>query len=196
MVVPSDNLDMNDRDALRRDARRRRRAAAAADGGAAAQLAALFLDAVPWRDHRFASGYWPVGSELDDRPILHALSDAGVVVALPCVVAPGAALVFREWRKDGSLIDGAYDIPQPPASQPEVTPSIVVVPLLAFDDRGHRLGSGLGFYDRTLEALRREGAVLAVGVAYAAQRMARLQELPTDQPLDWLVTEEAAVRIT
>jgi len=81
------------------------------------------------------------------------------------------------------------------AKAPEVVPRVVLVPLLAFDRAGYRLGYGGGFYDRTLEALRAKGEVLAVGLGYACQEVAAVPREPTDQRLDWLVTERAVIRV-
>lgn len=185
---------MNDRNAQRHEARRRRKQAARDEVDAARRLVDRFLSAIPWSEYRLVSGYWPVGSEIDDRPLLRALRTSGLAVALPVVVAPGQPLVFRKWDEHDVLIEGPYAIPQPSEAAPEVDPSLLIVPLLAFDQVGHRLGSGLGFYDRTLEALRRVPGRLAVGVAFAAQRVDRLDALDTDQRLDWVVTEREAVR--
>ena len=83
----------------------------------------------------------------------------------------------------------------PGANQPEVTPRVVFAPLLAFDRAGTRLGYGGGFYDRTLAGLSARGAVMAVGLAYAAQETATLPRAPTDRRLDWVVTETATLRL-
>lgn len=151
-----------------------------------------FLDAVPHADHTVVAGYWPVGSELDDRPILAALRSRNKAICLPCVVEDEAPLVFRVWAAEDALVPGRFDIPSPPKTAPQVVPTLVVVPLLLFDGTGHRLGFGKGFYDRTLAQLRQASSIVAVGVAFAAQRTTDLQPLPTDQRLDGVVTEEGA----
>jgi len=86
-------------------------------------------------------------------------------------------------------------IPRPPDDAPEVTPSVLLVPLAAFDDRGYRVGYGGGFYDRTLAKLRAAGPATAVGVAFAAQRVDRVPNEPHDEPLDWILTPEGAHRV-
>jgi 5-formyltetrahydrofolate cyclo-ligase len=84
----------------------------------------------------------------------------------------------------------------PPPEAPEVVPSLLIVPLLAFDRAGYRLGYGGGFYDRTLQKLRGAGGdVLAVGVALSAQEVPAVPRDDTDQPLDWIVTEREAIAI-
>jgi 5-formyltetrahydrofolate cyclo-ligase len=182
---------MNDRNALRRDARRRRALAAASGSELATTLLEHFLASVLHSEHRVIAGYWPVGKEIDDLPILRKLRSMNKVVALPCVVADDAPLVFRGWDDSESVVPGRYSIPTPPETAPVLKPTLVVVPLLLFDGTGHRLGSGKGFYDRTLASLRKT-PIVAVGVAYAAQRTAKLAALATDQRLDGVVTEEGA----
>ena len=143
---------------------------------------------------RVVAGYWPVGSELDCRPLLHQLRNAGWRCALPVVTAPALPLTFRLWRPDDGLVAGHYGIPEPPPSAAPCRPAVVLVPLVAFDRAGHRLGQGAGHYDRTLAALRASGPVLAIGLAFAVQEEPALPVEPHDQPLDWIVTEAGALR--
>ena len=138
------------------------------------------------------AGYWPLGSELDPRPILTGLHKRGIRVALPVSGPRGSALTFRQWQPDDHMVSGRYGISEPSPDQPLLVPDHVLVPLLAFDRQGGRLGYGAGYYDRTLQALReRSGreSVRAIGLAFAVQE---LDEVPVDvhdQPLDWIVTE-------
>lgn len=178
---------MDSRETLRQEGRRRRAAVAVGDSGAS--LAARFLSSIPYRAHETVSGYWPVGREMDDRPLLRALRAERLAVALPTVVKEGCALQFRAWDGVEDLAPGPYGIPAPPTSAPQLRPTLVIVPLVLYDAVGHRLGSGKGFYDRTLAELRGVSTILAVGVAFAAQRIAALPALPTDQRLDAVVTE-------
>jgi 5-formyltetrahydrofolate cyclo-ligase len=123
-----------------------------------------------------------------------ALEARGHGLCLPVVVGRGRALAFRRWRTGEALIEGAYGA-QVPANGAEVcTPTVLLVPLLAFDRAGYRLGYGGGFYDRTLAGLRAQAPVLAVGLAYAGQEMPAVPREATDQPLDWLVTEAWAAK--
>ncbi|MCH8001431.1 MAG: 5-formyltetrahydrofolate cyclo-ligase [Proteobacteria bacterium] len=141
------------------------------------------------------SAYWPIGSEVDPRPLMHRLHEDGHPIALPVVVARGRPLVFRAWRSGDPLEPAGLGTREPLADRPELTPRVLIVPLLAFDRAGYRLGYGGGFYDRTLTGLRRAGETLAVGVAYAAQEVAEVPHDGDDQPLDWLVTEAEAIEI-
>jgi 5-formyltetrahydrofolate cyclo-ligase len=141
------------------------------------------------------SGYWPVQDELDPRPLMLALAARGAQLALPVAEARGRPLRFRAWRPDDPLAPGALRIPEPLASAPEVLPDLVLVPMLAFDRRGFRLGYGAGFYDRTLALVRATKPVLAVGLAYAAQESDAVPVGTHDEPLDWVVTEAGATRL-
>jgi 5-formyltetrahydrofolate cyclo-ligase len=140
------------------------------------------------------AGYWPVGSELDIRPLLDHLVGQGRTVALPVAGPRGTALRFFAWDPGRVLVAGRFAIPEPDPQQPEVEPAVVLVPLLAFDRTGQRLGYGAGYYDRTLAGLRASRPVLAVGVAFAIQEIGRVPGDGFDQPLDWIVTEDGAVR--
>jgi 5-formyltetrahydrofolate cyclo-ligase len=109
------------------------------------------------------------------------------------VVGKGQPLIFRAWHPGLALVAGGFKTEVPPHSSPELAPEILIVPLLAFDSEGYRLGYGGGFYDRTLEKLRKTGRrPLAVGVAFSAQHVARVPRDHYDQPLDWIVTEKNA----
>ena len=115
-----------------------------------------------------------------------------ITCALPCVEEGSRILQFARWTDQSEMTSGKFDILEP-AEKGYITPDIVLVPLLAFDRKGHRLGYGGGYYDATLAALRAEHTIIAVGLAYAQQ--ACLFNLPTephDQKLDWVITPERA----
>jgi 5-formyltetrahydrofolate cyclo-ligase len=139
------------------------------------------------------AGYWPMRSEIDPRPALSRLHDAGATLALPVVVARHAPLEFHRWTPGAPLKRGGFGT-QVPSLAEEVQPRALIVPLLAFDRHGWRLGYGGGFYDRTLAALRAEGPVLAIGFAYAAQEVPEVPHSVDDQPLDLIVTERDVMK--
>jgi len=141
------------------------------------------------------AGYFPVREELDPRPALQALVDKGAARALPVLVERGQPLIFRTWRDEDALLPGNYGIPIPPPSASEVVPRLLLVPLLAFDETGHRLGYGAGYYDRTLRALRKrgDGPIRAVGLAFAVQKVEAVPHHDGDQRLDWVVTEAGLI---
>lgn len=135
------------------------------------------------------AAYWPMGSEIDIRDALNRLHDRGLVLLLPVVVRKRAALEFRRWQPDQPLQDDQEGIPAPGEDAAPDTPVTVLVPLVAVDRDGYRLGYGGGYYDRTLAALRGAGPVTAIGVAFGGQLVDRLPRREWDQPLDALVTE-------
>lgn len=143
---------------------------------------------------RSASGYWPIASELDPRPLLTHLHECGLVCGLPATVAPESPLAFRRWTPQTALVATGYGTMAPPDSAPMLTPELVLVPLLAVDRRGMRLGYGAGYYDMSLRALRARGRVVAVGLAYAGQMIDAVPAGDGDERLDWLVSEHGAVR--
>lgn len=141
------------------------------------------------------SGFWPIRDEIDVRPLLEALAARGHVCALPVIVGRGRPLIFRRWRPGDALEAASFGLHEPLASAPEVEPRVLLVPLLAFDGSGRRLGYGAGYYDRTLARLRDRTAVLAIGIAYAGQRFESVPAGADDEPLDWVVTEQSALRL-
>ncbi len=153
------------------------------------------LPAIDFPSGCVVSAYWPIGSEIDPRPLMSYLHEHGHPVALPVTPARGNPLVFRAWRPDDTLEAAGFGTQVPLASQPELTPRVLIVPLLAFDRAGYRLGYGGGYYDRTLARLRESDPVLAVGVAYAAQEVAAVPRDGGDQPVDWVVTEAESIRV-
>lgn len=140
----------------------------------------------PFAGHAM-SFYMAMRTEIDPRPAMVRAVLRGPVL-LP-VTRPDAPLVFRRWRPGTVLCRDRFGVEHPDDASPEGTPEVLVVPLLAFDGRGHRLGYGGGFYDRTLAALRAAGPVTAIGFAFARQEVAALPAEPRDERLDGIVTE-------
>ena len=199
---------------LRRAAKKKRAALAGQGGGNAAEnLAGNFSKVIEaggaeGQDVSLTVfGYWPMADEIDVRPLMTRLCEDGWKVALPVVVAKGEPLIFRRWRPGMVLQAGGFGTRHPyPDSgpdlgpdlgpeAPEMVPDILLVPLLAFDNRGFRLGWGGGFYDRTLARLRAAGEVNAVGIAYQGQKVDSVPHSSHDQPLDRVVTEEGILEI-
>jgi len=135
------------------------------------------------------SGFIPYKSEITTVPLMNRLRTAGWQTALPIVIAPELPLLFRAWSPGDPLTPGVWDIPIPLETAPEVLPDVLLVPMLAFDRRGYRLGYGGGFYDRTLEKLRLIKKVVAIGMAYHAQMVDEVPIGPHDAPLDYVMTE-------
>ena len=135
------------------------------------------------------AGYWPIGGEADVRPLLAKLSDMGATCVLPVIEGSAQALRFREWRPGDQLGDAPLGTRQPTADKPWGIPDVVLVPLLAFDARGYRLGQGGGYYDRTLTGL----SAFSVGIAYSCQQVSEVPRDAHDRRLDWIVTEQALI---
>lgn len=183
-----------DKQALRRASLARRAAIPREQReAAAAALAEISLSFLDLRRPVVVSGFHPVGEELDIMPLLRRLIADGHTIGLP-VTRKDQPLIFRRWTPETPMESGAMGIPWPSKAAPEVTPSVLLVPLAAFDNRGYRIGYGGGFYDRTLAELRAQGPVTAVGVAFAEQEVERVPAEPHDEPLDWMLTPEGAYR--
>jgi len=143
------------------------------------------------------SAFWPVGEEFDIKPTIEALFERGCVCVLPVVTVKHMPLTFRVWRPGMPFIVSSFGIPEPGPDCPPATPDISLVPLLAFDEEGYRLGYGGGYYDRTIEQLRllrRDPPYLTVGVAFEGQKRDDVPHETFDQPLDWILTEAQARR--
>jgi 5-formyltetrahydrofolate cyclo-ligase len=120
---------------------------------------------------------------------MSTLVETGVVVALPVITAKDQPLEFWRWRPDEALSEsGPWGIPAP-ARRDLVDVSVLLVPMLGFDEQGHRLGHGGGYYDRTLAHLDPRPA--AVGVAYSASRLRSIYPQAHDIPMDQIVTDGA-----
>ena len=135
------------------------------------------------------SGYSPLKSEISPMPLLRRCADAGAALALPVVIGRGKPLVMRAWAFGAPLDSGVWGIRQPEPEAPEVEPDILLVPLLAFDRAGYRLGYGGGYYDRTVARLRGMKRITAVGLAYAAQEVPAVPKTEGDARLDLVLTE-------
>ncbi len=149
-----------------------------------------FFAAIKPQEGQVVAAYWPKGREFDTGPILERLLSEGFTCALPVVRGDSLELGFARWDESTQLKKGAFGIMEP-ATQDWVEPDIVIVPLLAFDRRGYRLGHGGGYYDTTLKALRDKKEIVAVGIAYAQEAV--LFNLPVeehDQRLDWVITPQ------
>ena len=175
---------------LRAQARERRSVAYRATGAQIAAQLSNYLPELYLPSQCVVAGYLQRGSELDPLPALTSLRNGGYRLALPVVTAKNAPLVFRAWAPGDPVIPDVQGLPAPLPSSPDVTPDVVFVPLVAFDGKGHRLGTGAGYYDRTLPGLRAQNEkLLAVGLAFAVQQERELPHEDTDVPLDAIITE-------
>lgn len=163
--------------------------AARAQGGDQAALNRRLAEALAPHTGRVLAGYWPMKGEPDPRPAMAAHDGP---VCLPVVPGRAVPLIFRRWAGE-PLAPGPLGTSQPPESLPEITPEVLIVPLVAFDAQLNRLGYGGGYYDRTLQMLRRNRPVVAIGLAWEVQRLEAIPAEPFDQPLDMVVTDRGTL---
>jgi 5-formyltetrahydrofolate cyclo-ligase len=178
---------------LRRDALARRDALPPAERARAAEIIAARVFPVAIAAGAIVSGFSPMKSEINPLPLLRKLADAGAQLALPAVAGNGKPLIMRAWNFGEPLAAGVWGIREPTPEAPEVAPDILLVPLLAFDRRGHRIGYGAGYYDMTITALRARKPITAVGIAFAAQEIDAVPNTPRDARLDLVLTEKEIV---
>jgi 5-formyltetrahydrofolate cyclo-ligase len=152
-------------------------------------LARTGLDFTGLPPGQIVSGFFPFKSEIDVLPLLARLRSEGWITCLPIVHRQREPLIFRQWAPGERTVPGIWGIPMPEAGAAEVEPDVLLVPLLAFDRKGHRLGYGGGFYDRTLTHLRGKKRVTAIGVAYSGQEMSQVPSGTMDERLDYILTE-------
>jgi 5-formyltetrahydrofolate cyclo-ligase len=139
------------------------------------------------------SGFMPLQSEINPIPLMQKLAAGGARLALPAVAGRGKPLVMRAFAFGDNLTRGVWGIREPAADAPQILPDLLLVPLLAFDRSGHRIGYGAGYYDLTINALRAQKSVLAVGLAFAAQEFAQLPATVRDARLDLVLTEREVI---
>lgn len=177
----------------RKDATKLRRGAhEAVKDDAPLLLASQPFPVVPKPGASVVSAFFPYQSEIDTRLLLGKLAGEGWTTCLPIVIVLGKPLVFRRWRPGEPTVPGIWNIPRPSDEADVVEPDVLMVPMLAFDRKGYRLGYGGGFYDRTLGLLRKKKNVVAIGVAYAAQEVDSVPHGDHDQPLDFVMTEKGS----
>lgn len=140
------------------------------------------------------SGFSAFGEELDPAPLMARLAEEGHTLALPVMVAKAQPLIFRAWKPGDPMKEAMWGIMEPRDEAPQVRPDVLLVPLLAFDERGYRVGYGGGFYDRTIAGLQAEKPIVTVGLALDELKVARVPTDQYDQPLDWVLTPSGPIR--
>jgi 5-formyltetrahydrofolate cyclo-ligase len=187
---------------LRNEMKRRRAAFAQGSPLAGDTLAEMTRDALDecgeWPDNdAIIAGYWPIQSEINPFPLLQIFEARGYALALPCLVAEGEGfrMIFRRFSLGDDLVSGPFDIHQPADDADEIAPDVVLLPLLAFDEQGGRLGYGGGYYDRVLARLRGQKDVKGYGVAFSGQQLAEIPFEVHDQPLDGIFTDQGVISV-
>jgi len=156
---------------------------------AALALRDNFLKSIPLPPQSVVASYSAHGSEINPAPLIETLRAQGHIIALPVVTGIETPLSFRIYNPNDNLVAGPMRILEPVASASVIEPNILLVPLLAFDQHGYRLGYGGGHYDRTLATLRHCKTIFAVGIAFACQEVPLVPIGPHDTKLDRIVTE-------
>jgi 5-formyltetrahydrofolate cyclo-ligase len=142
------------------------------------------------------SGFSSLPDEFRAWPLLRRLGSEGHTLAMPVMQGKGEPLVFRAWAPGDAMEKAVWGIAEPRADKPVLEPDIVLLPLLAFDASGWRLGYGGGYYDRTLRGLRAHKAVVAVGLAYDEQQVDAVPHLDYDERLDWVLRPSGPIKCT
>ncbi len=188
------NNILTERDRLRGLARAKRQSLSPSyRARSASMLAKRFIKNIELAPQSIIAGYHPRGGELNVVPLLKELAALGHQIALPVVTKLNQPLIFRQWDFDAPLDKDLLNMTVPPDTAAEVRPNLIIVPAVAFTIIGDRLGTGGGYYDRTLAALRKEfPALLAVGVGYDIQLYKFIPTQPHDARMDWVVTDKAA----
>jgi len=178
---------------LRREATARRDALSSQARKTAAEAIAARVFPLPIAPGTVVSGFMPLKSEINPLPLVQKLSAAGARLALPRIVGRGSPLSMRVWEFGAVLDRGQWGIREPKAEAPEVDPDVLLVPLLAFDRAGYRIGYGAGYYDMTIKRLRALKPMAAIGMAFAAQEVPKVPITPRDERLDLVLTEREVI---
>jgi 5-formyltetrahydrofolate cyclo-ligase len=174
---------------VRKDALIRRDALPAAERAQAAEAIAARAFPLAIKPGTIVSGFMPLKTEINPLPLMRKLAAAGAQLALPAIAGRGKPLIMRAFAFGDELASGQWGIREPQADAPKVAPDILLVPLLAFDRTGHRIGYGAGYYDMTIAKLRSGKPLLAAGIAFAAQEIEQVPVTPRDARLDLVLTE-------
>ncbi|MGB9369689.1 MAG: 5-formyltetrahydrofolate cyclo-ligase [Xanthobacteraceae bacterium] len=178
---------------VRKDALIRRDAIPAAERAQAAEMIAARAFPCPIKPGAIVSGFMPLKTEINPLPLMRKLAAAGAQLALPAIAGRGKPLTMRVFAFGDELASGQWGIREPKADAPEVAPDILLVPLLAFDRSGHRIGYGAGYYDMTIAKLRSMKPAIAAGIAFAAQEIEQVPVTARDARLDLVLTEREVI---
>lgn len=185
----TDDTKLEAKKKLRAEALERRKAAFAQHGAEASRkIAAHGVDFLAATPGAIVSGFAAINDEINPAPLMTWLQAEGFRLALPVMQGRGKPLLMRAWTPGDAMNAAAWGIAEPMDDKPAVDPDILLVPLLAFDARGYRLGYGGGFYDRTLQRLRKLKPIVAVGLAYDELRVDAVPAESYDERLDWVLT--------
>ena len=178
---------------IRAEAVARRDALSPQDRAQAAETIAARPFPLDIKPGTIVSGFMPLKTEINPLPLMRKLAAVGVQLALPVIDARGKPLIMRAFSFGDALNSGQWGIKEPKPEAKEVAPDILLVPMLAFDRAGSRIGYGAGYYDMTIAKVRATKPAMAVGIAYAAQEIDQVPVTPRDAPLDLVLTEREII---
>jgi 5-formyltetrahydrofolate cyclo-ligase len=186
----------NSKATLRKEAAERRAALKAQVPELSRRIAQQLLQSVPIPANAVVSAYWAIGDEADPAPAIAEFRARGHRIVLPRVTGRNRPLDFHLFEAGAKLVPGGFGLSEPSPDWPRLAPDVLIVPFLAFDSQGYRIGYGAGYYDRTLRELRQQKAITAAGYGFAIQEFAALPHMDHDERLDWIVTEHRAHKVT
>ncbi|MEM8615475.1 MAG: 5-formyltetrahydrofolate cyclo-ligase [Pseudomonadota bacterium] len=181
-----------DKQALRAQMKTLREELSARDPDAGETLADKFPLKLLERYGPTVAVYFPIGSEIDPRPLMDKLVKAGAKLALPCVLSD-SSMIYRHYTRGDPLEKRAFGLLEPFHEVPEVFPTLILTPLLAYDRHGNRLGYGQGHYDRAISRLREQRRAFVCGLAFHGQEVDTIPAESHDIPLDWVMTERGSI---
>ena len=191
-MSPSDSISEL-KSVIRKDALMRRDSLPAAERAKAAETIAARAFPLAIMPGTIVSGFMPLKTEINPLPLLRKLAEQGAQLALPAIDGRGKPLIMRAFAFGDEFATGQWGIREPKREAPELAPDILLVPLLAFDRTGHRIGYGAGYYDMTIAKLRAMKPVVAVGIGFAAQEIGQVPVTPRDARLDLVLTEREII---
>lgn len=151
------------------------------------------LNGLALPDKACVSGFWPIRSEIDPRPLMQALEARGMALCVPAIL-DAQTIEFRTMSFGDTLVETGFGTMGPPADAPVVDPDIMLIPLAVFDHAGNRIGYGAGYYDRAIAALHHKNKrPLLIGVAFDAQRVDHIAHEPHDVALNYILTETGLI---
>jgi 5-formyltetrahydrofolate cyclo-ligase len=161
---------------------------------ASLEMAETAKDQISIEPGAIVSGFWPMRSEVDVRPLMFALRENGARLCLPAILDK-TTMVFRELVRGAALVDMGFGTAGPGEEAETLDPEIMLVPLAAFDARGHRIGYGAGYYDRAIERLTNNGhAPRLIGIAFDCQQVPEVPDEPHDVIIPEILTESGLRR--
>lgn len=180
---------------LREQALGRRDALDPAWRAQAAQTLAGWADKLAPLPGAAVAGFWPMRSEMDVRPLMEALAERGARLCLPAILDK-TTIVFRAFMRDAQLVDMGFGTQGPDAEAAVLDPDLMLVPLAAFDGRGHRIGYGAGYYDRAIARLAEQGRKpRLIGIAFDCQEVERVPDEDHDMAIAEILTESGLRRL-